>query len=206
MPEFTFDPGSGRYRDTAGRFISAARVREGVDATVDLSARRMGEIAAQLRAESVTVERFQAEMLRHVKDVHVANALAAYGGREQMTPERWGYVGARIRSEYGYVRGMTAEILDGRQPLNGRLNARARQYAQAGRVTYEAVMAREAGGRGQTEEKNTLHASESCEQCRSLSALGWVVLGTLPMVGSRTCKGQCRCTISRRRSREAEAA
>lgn len=206
MP-YTHDPRTGRYRDTAtGRLVSEASVRGGVDATADVSADRMGDAAARLRAGEITVERFQSEMLAHVKDVHVANAVAAYGGREQMTPARWGYVGARIRGEYGYVRGMTSDIIDGQQPLNGRLDARARQYARAGAVTYELVQSREAASRGQTEEHNVLHASESCSECKRLSALGWVALGSLPMVGARTCGAQCRCSISRRSGQQSEAA
>jgi hypothetical protein len=206
VPEFTFDPRSGRYREAGGRFVAESRVRSGVDAAVGLSSDRMATSAAQLRADEITVERFQAEMLRHVKEVHVANALAAHGGRAQMTPSRWGYVGARIRSEYGYVRGMVSDVIDGRQPLNRRLDARARQYAQAGAVTYEAIQAREATSRGQTEERNVLHAAESCSQCRTLAAAGWVALGTLPPVGARICRGQCRCTIARRGAAASEAA
>jgi hypothetical protein len=169
VPEFTFDPRSGRYREAGGRFVAESRVRSGVDAAVGLSSDRMATSAAQLRADEITVERFQAEMLRHVKEVHVANALAAHGGRAQMTPSRWG-------------------------------------YAQAGAVTYEAIQAREAASRGQTEERNVLHAAESCSQCRTLAAAGWVALGTLPPVGARICRGQCRCTIARRGAAASEAA
>lgn len=207
MAEFTFDPRPGRYRDVeSGRFVSAAQVREAVDATADLSAERMADAAARLRSGAITVEQWQAEMYAHVKDVHVAEALAGYGGREQMTPQRWGFVGARVRAEYGYVRNLTSEIIDGRQPLNASLDARVRQYAQAGRVTFETVQAREAAARGQNEERNILHARESCAECRGLAARGWVQRGTLPMVGARTCKNYCRCTIDRRTGRASEAA
>lgn len=193
---FLFAPSTGRYRDVAsGRFVKQARVREGVDATVGLSADRMGDAAARLRAEEITVEQFQAEMLAHVKDVHVSNALAAYGGREQMTPARWGYVGARIRTEYGYVRGMTSDILDGKQAMNGSLDARARQYAAAGRHTYTAVNRREAVNRGNGSERNVLGTAEHCADCSAQSARGWVPVGSLSQPGSRRCRGNCRCHI-----------
>jgi hypothetical protein len=206
MPDFTFNPRTGRYHEVNGRFVSDTQVRSGVDAAVDLAADRMGDAAARLRAGAITVEQFQAEMFAHVKDIHVATALAAYGGREQMTPERWGYVGSRIRAEYGYVRQMVSDIIDGKQPMTRALDARARSYAAAGRLTYEAVNAREAKARGQTEERNVLHAAESCGQCSSLAALGWVSLGTLPMVGARQCGRHCRCTVSRRAGAASEAA
>lgn len=206
MGSFRFNPKSGRYHGVDGRFVSNARLRSGVDAAVDLAADRMGGLAAQLRAGDITVERFQAEMYRHVKDVHVANALAAYGGRDQMNPSRWGYVGARVRGEYGFVRRMVDDIISGKQPMTRALDARARSYANAGRITFEVVQAREAAGRGQAEERNILHASESCAECRGLASRGWVARGTLPMVGARTCGRHCRCTVERRAGAAAEAA
>jgi hypothetical protein len=206
MPAFRFSPKTGRYHDERGRFVSDARQRAGVDAAASLAADRMGDAASRLRSGAITVEQFQAEMLRSVKDLHASVAMAAYGGRSQMDPSRWGFAGARIRTEYGFVRGMVSDIIDGRQPLTKALDARARSYAQAGRLTYEAIQAREAASRGQTEELNVLHASESCGQCRALEARGWVPRGTLPPVGARSCGRHCRCTVSRRSGRGAQAA
>lgn len=203
MSEFTFSSKTGRYRDTAtGRFVSDARLREGVDAAVDRSARLMGDAAARLRQDTISIEQFQAEMFAAVKDVHAASAMAAYGGRLQMSDARWGEVGARVRSEYGYVRNMVSQIIDGTQPLNGRFEARARSYASAGRITFETIQAREAAGRGYTEERNQIHSGESCRQCQGLAARGWVALGSLPLVGNRTCKQNCRCSIARRGARQ----
>lgn len=192
---FTHDPRTGRYRDGTGRFVPEASVRSGVDATVDVSADRMGGVAARLRASEITVEQFQAEMLAHVKDVHVANALAAYGGREQMTPSRWGYVGARIRTEYGYVRGMVGDIISGAQPMNARLDQRARSYARAGRHTYTAINRREAGTRGNRRERNVLGSAEHCADCSAQSRRGWVAVGSLTQPGSRRCQSNCCCHL-----------
>lgn len=202
---FTFDPERGRYRDEDGHPVADTRVRSGVDAAVDLAARRMADTSARLRSGAITVEQFQAEMFRHVKDVHVAASLAAYGGREQMDPSRWGRVGARIRSEYGYVRGMTSDLLDGKQPLTPALDARARQYAQAGRHTFTAVQRREASDRGNRSERNVLGSAEHCPDCQAQTARGWVTIGSLGFPGNRRCRSNCRCHIEFS-TRSAEAA
>lgn len=197
MTAFRYDDRSMRYRDvTSGRFISEWAVRDGVDAVVSLSAERMAKHAADFRAGAIDAAKFLSNMQAEIKSVHIASALAAYGGRDQMTPSRWGTVGQIIRREYGYARNMVADVLDGRQRMNGRLDARARMYAQAGRTTYENVRRREQAQQGVGFEQNHLHASESCGQCLAQSALGRVPIGTLIPVGSRTCRSQCRCTLS----------
>jgi len=207
VAEFTFTPRTGRFRDVAsGRFVPETRVRTAVDATVDLSSERMGELAGRLRSGEITLAQFQAQHQAAIKDVHVANALAAYGGREQMDASKWGVVGQRIRTEYGYARQLVADVLDGKQPLNGRFDQRVKSYAQSGRVTFEAVRGRQRRDAGEREEMNVLHAAESCSSCKSQSARGWVQIGGLVPVGSRACRGNCRCTITYRGAGKSEAA
>lgn len=207
MAEFAFSARAGRYRNReTGRFVSEAKVRDGVDAMVSTAADRMGELARQLRDGEITAAGFQVQMQVAIKDVHVAGALAAYGGRDAMTPARWGWVGARVRAEYGYARGLVSDIIDGKQPLNRQLDARVRQYASGGRVTYEAARGRQRKEQGETEERNVLHAAESCASCKAQSARGWVEIGALVPVGRRTCRGQCRCSIEYRGAQKAAAA
>lgn len=194
---FSFAPLAGRFRDPAsGRFVSEARVREAVDAVADLASSRMAALSARWRAGELTTAEWISAQLTEIKAAHIASALAAYGGREQMTPERWGLVGQMIRREYGYARAMADDVLLGRQPMNGRLDARAAMYGQAARTSYENIRRREEAERGQAWEENHLHASESCSQCRAQTALGRVPIGTLVPVGGRTCRARCRCTLS----------
>lgn len=206
MPSFTFSPSAGRFRDIAsGRFVPESSIVAGVDALVAQAAADLGALAGRMRAGTITAEAFQTELLATIKSLHVASALAAYGGRSQMTPERWGYTGSLIRAQYGYARAFVDDILSGRQP-DGRLVQRARAYASAGRLTYQAVTAREARRRGLNEARNILSARESCDQCKALAARGWIPADEMVPVGGRTCGAWCRCSIERRRRSAAEAA
>jgi hypothetical protein len=198
MPDFTWSEKAGRYRDASGRFVPEARVRTGVDVLVTQASDRMRQAAQDLRAGSIDVAAFQAALHRTIREVHIASALAAYGGRNAMTPERWGYVGSKIKRQYQYGRDFVADVISGKQSMNGRIDVRASMYAEAGRVTFEAVRAREGKRRGFSEERNVLHANESCSDCIDLTARGWVESGTLPPVGSRKCLSRCRCSIERR--------
>ena len=194
---FTFDRVSQRFRSLeTGRWVSEREVRDGVDRVADLASWCMGESAARFRAGEISAAQFQATMMGTIKDSQIAAALAAYGGRGQMDASRWGLVGRQIRTQYLYARQMVADVLDGRQRMNGRLDARARQYGQAARSLYENIRRREAAGAGMTFEANHLHATESCDQCRAMSAMGRVPIGTLVPIGQRTCRQSCRCTLS----------
>lgn len=208
MTAYSFDDRSGRFRDTpTGRYISERQVRDAVDAVVRLSGDRMADLARQFRAGTIDASRFTASMLEEIKSAQIAAALAAYGGREAMTPARWGTVGQMIRRQYGYARQMVADVLEGRQRLNGRLDARARMYASAARATYEGVRRGELARMGFAFERNVQHSQEGCRQCVAASAAGAVPIGTLPPIGSRTCRSACLCTlVFSRTASEAEAA
>lgn len=195
MPDFTWSERAGRFRDDRGRFVPEARVRSGVDALVDHGAVRASALADGVKDGSLPLAEFQSGMFRIIKDVHVASALAAYGGRDAMTPSRWGTVGNYIKTQYRYARGMTQDVASGRQAADGRLNVRATMYASAGRVTYETIRAKEQKERGNTEARNILHAQESCEQCTKIATSGWMPLDRMVPIGSRQCLTRCKCTL-----------
>lgn len=196
---YTYSRRLGRYRDAqTGRFISDRAVRDGVDNLADLASTRMAGHTRNMQAGTTTLADWQAQMLAEIKATHVAAGVAAHGGRAQMSPSDWGRVGQRVRAEYGYLRQMTADIASGKQPLDGRLVARAQQYGQASRVTFEAIKASDDKARGMTVERNVLHGRDHCGECPKLSERGWVTIGSLPPIGSRDCRVNDRCSIQRR--------
>jgi hypothetical protein len=78
--------------------------------------------------------------------------------------------------------------------------ARAQMYGRAAHSTFEAARSRDAEASGvEQEERNITGSGDPCTECPSLSARGWVPLGSLPPVGSRACLANCRCRIERRR-------
>lgn len=197
MASYRYDDRSGRFRDsTTGHYVSERQVRDGVDAAVSLASEHMGTLSADFRAGTLNAAQFLDGMLSEIKAVQIASALAAYGGREQMTSSRWGTVGQLVRQQYAYARQMVADVLDGKQRMNGRLDARARQYANSGRTTYENIRRREMAQAGMAFEWNVLHADESCPECLQQADLGPVPIGTLVPIGSRICRSACKCTLA----------
>ena len=196
---YTYDRRIGRYRDrSTGRLLSDRVVRDGVDNLADMASRRMADYSRRLLDGGMSLADWQARMMADIKASHVAAGVAAHGGKAQMSQADWGRVGQRVRAEYGYLRGFAQDIAFGRQPLNGTLPARASQYGQASRVTYEHVKGGDDKARGMTVERNVLHGRDHCSLCPTLSEKGWVPIGTLPPIGSRPCRSLDRCTIERR--------
>ena len=198
MAAFTYDAASGRYRAEGGRFVPDAQVRAAVDAVADASSERMAALAQRLRAGSMPLAEFQAGMMAEVRVAHLANGIAAYGGVDQLSQANYGFMGRLIRDEYARVRTFAADIAEGRQPLDGRLDNRAKMYGAQSRQTFSAVTARERALRGAQQERNVLGKGDSCDLCRAQSARGWVGMGALVPPGRRTCLSRCNCYLTYR--------
>ena len=175
--------------------MSDTTTQDAIDAWVVFMAARMHADATRFLAGDLTAATWQTALMADIKATHIASALAAYGGRDQMTPARWGLVGQIIRQQYDYQRAFTADVLGGRQRRNGRLPARAALYAAAARVTYQNVTRRVQADQGARWERNVLGTDESCRDCVQQTALGWVPLGTLSPIGSRACRSNCKCRM-----------
>lgn len=198
---YTFDRKLGRFRDAStGRLIAESVVRSGVDRLCDLTSARMAGYSRALLDGTLSLADWQQQMMADLKSSQVAAGVAAMGGRKAMTPADWGTIGQRVREQYRYLRAFATDISSGRQPLDGRLSARAQQYGQAARPTYESIRARNDLLLGYTHERNVLHGHDHCQQCPTLTALGWVPIGSLPMIGQRACRVHDRCTIQRRKT------
>jgi hypothetical protein len=208
-PTFTFDPVSGRYRGKNGRFIRPKLIRDEVDRVAKASAARTKTLADALRAGRVDLQTWEIGMRQEIKTGHLAAAMAAKGGREQMTPADYGRVGQLVRRQYDYLAGFATEIQDG-LPLDGRMTTRAGMYASAARGTYHQVERSEQRARGFDQERNVLGPVENhCTgrgSCEEETRRGWVPIGDLIPVTGRLCKTNCKCRLVYRNSQTGEEA
>lgn len=144
---------------------------------------------------------------RLLVDAHLTAAALARGSFAAIDHDTALLVGERLAEQFKYLDAFAAQAASravlgaataaGEPTLFGAADvARLAQYAAAPiRGTFSAVLRQDAGKRGETEERNVLGASNSCDECPSLSAEGWVPIGTLPEIGARECRGNCACEI-----------
>lgn len=193
---WTWEHRAGRFRHVdSGRFLPTSVVRAQVDAAVGDSAQTMRGLTQQLRDGRLTVAEWQQQMAQNVQVAHLSAATAAKGGWEQMAPADFGFVGARVRDQLGYLANFAQQVADGTQPLNGTAEQRAVLYGNAGRATHREMQRRMGHQAGDTFERNVLGATDSCPGCLDATAQGVVPIGTLPEVGDRDCSSNCRCVI-----------
>jgi hypothetical protein len=176
--------------------ISERERRDALDRMIDLTSGQLSQLARTYRGRQLPLETLQEGLLNIIKATHTAAVIAAADGRQNVTPQEWGLTGAHVRAQYVYARRLIDDLVTGRQPLNGRLDARLRSYAQAPRALYEDTRRRNAMRHGRRLERNILHAVESCDDCIRQARLGFVPLGTLTPPGTRECRSNCRCTIA----------
>jgi hypothetical protein len=206
VPDFRWNDVAGRFRDARGRFLSSEQVRRAIDATLRNHTNAVAALTDLLRQRALTLPEWERRMRLEVKNVHIYSALAAKGGRAQLTPQDYGRIGAVVKRQYKYLSGFAADISNG---TAGNVIGRAKLYAQAGRGTHEKVRQTEMKRRGFDEELNVLAPSEHCDgagSCVEQTDKGWVPVGSLVPIGGRLCVVNCRCHIRYRNSGTGEVA
>lgn len=199
MPEFRWSEGQQRWRDAAtGRMVAQAAVNQAVDSVIVKVGERLASITEQLQSNEITLAEWQTQMAHELKMLHIGAAMVGRGGRAQMSQGDWGWTGQRLRTQYAFLRQFAQDIATGKQKMDGRLLARAQMYAQAARATQREMMRRTAGIIGRVQERNVLGSAEHCAGCVRATSMGWVPIGTLPAIGTRECRSNCRCTIQTR--------
>lgn len=179
---------------------SPERLHRAILTATDNAGKSIRTFTQQLRDGRLPLAEWQAGIAAEIKAMHLAAAIVAVGGRENMTQSHYGRVGQIIRQEYRYLREFANGIADGSVPLDGRVLVRAEAYMRDGRETYSVFERLEMQRRGYDQERNVRDASDSCDECIELEDAGWVDLGTTPPPGSRTCRSNCRCRIEYRRA------
>lgn len=202
-PRYRWDPVVRRFRAPNGRFVAPTTVRSQLDHVLDGIGAEMKAISGQLRSGEISLGQWQTAMMEKIKESHLTAAVAERGGWSQMTQSDFGRVGQIIRREYGYVRNFADEIASGKVSLDGRIDARANLYGQAGRDTFYRFEHREQMREGRREVASYLNPADHCSECVDL-ADNWYDLETLELVegtgppvyeyiGQRICRSNCRC-------------
>jgi len=209
MGPFTWSGKAGRFRDGRGRFLSSRQVRSIIDRTLADHTRTVSEITSQLRARALSLTEWERRMRVEVKAIHVYSAMAAKGGRAQLTQQDLGRIGALVKRQYRFLSRFANQIFTGAQPMDGTLVNRTKLYVSAGRGTHEATRQREMRVRGFDQERNVLTPAEHCEgvgSCIEQTNRGWVPIGSLIPLGGRRCVTNDQCFIQYRNSQTGEVA
>lgn len=201
MPaSFSYSKSEGVYRyQPSGRKVSDRQLYQWVENAVETGGANLEKYARQLQDGAISTTDWAISAGTEIRDMHRAVAMIANGGKSQMTPSDWGFVGAKVREQLSFFNGFASEvdnIPDG-ATLTDAFVSRARSYYHAAYTTFAQALARRVAQNGHAEmEENLLETgSEHCEGCLAATAAGRVAIGTLTPVGDRECRFRCKCRI-----------
>jgi hypothetical protein len=204
MPHL-WDEALGRYRDGAtGELISHDVLRAAVRRITEDTADRLHILTERRLAGPLDTLGWRTAMRAELRTGYGVAASLAAGGVDQLGPSERGVLGGLLRNQYSWLDQFSLDLSTGRVEGPAAL-ARARLYAGGAHSTYEHFGRRGAINRGHDRERNVLGAADHCEECRGLAARQWVIIGSLPLPGSRSCQGNCRCSIETRAGAEVAA-
>lgn len=195
-----YDPVSGRYRGSNGRFLSQSAVEALVDGRINKLGTLLRRLTNRLADGDIAVDIWQQSVRELLKLAHVQAAIIGHGGRDSMTSSDWGRVGQGLREEYRYLEGFARDLLGGRiGPAMA--SARISLYAAAIRKTYWQGTELRQEKQGYSMMRRILDPQAAhCNDCRTYANRGLVPIGSLPLPGQRcACRSNCKCRVEFKR-------
>ncbi len=204
-PAFRWNQGAARFVGSNGRFVAREAVKAASETVASQAIRDMEAAAAELN-RSGNLAAFIARMRLNLQRATVANGVIAAGGVDQMNPQKWGRIGAELKTQYEYLEAFAERIRTGNLSP-AQIAANAKQYGNAPRVAFERFQAQNVmEALGHDEVANELGPGEhgSCEgagSCVEVSGEGFLSPDDprWSYPGERLCRGQCHCVVKTRK-------
>jgi hypothetical protein len=191
-----YDPVSGRYRGSDGRFLSQSAVEALVDGRINKLGALLRRLTNMLSSGDIALVQWQESVREALKLAHVQAAIIGNGGRDTMQASDWGRIGQRLRAEYRYLEGFARDLLAGSISTPMAL-ARIGMYAQAVRGSYWEGTTIRQEKQGYSLMRRILDPqAKHCDDCLRYAGRGAVPIGSLPMPGQRcACMSNCKCSV-----------
>jgi hypothetical protein len=189
----------GFYR-RGKRKYSGEQVLAAVDFYLDSKQASVAdELFQGLRSGKLTVKQAQLLGERELLKAHLNAAMAAKGGRAQLTLADAQRIAEYLQSEFGFWAQRMKKISEG-APLDGRVLQSFRAYFSAAATTYQKFEGLEMEKRGFDLWKNRLaDGLHHCEpkggrvSCPQLTRMGFIPRASRVLRGARACWWRCHC-------------
>lgn len=201
-----------RWYDTGtGRFVSEQAVTDEMRVHQQATYNVLDNLTTQLYRGQLTLEQWQIGVAYELKDAHLAQAMYAVGGKNNMTQANYGRVGGTLADEYRYLANFANDIASG-NVSEAQALARIKQYGIATQQSFwreydintpdnEEIWWDLAPG----DNCRTSGRGYGCVEKASGSPYRVGELDAHPGDGGATCHGNCRCTLRRTKRRELAA-
>lgn len=191
MPDYSWNPKVRRY-ERAGKIVEPKTVRGWIEVFTSNTKDRLGKIAEDYRSQAINRSEWFLESKQAIKEMHMAAAMVAQGGREAMTPQAWGRTGGKLKSELSYLKDFNSELFNGKEFSDAEFIARAMKYSSAGYKTYQnGVMERDREAGVKRILRVLDEGAKNCGDCPGLA--GEYDIKDVPAIGESACGGACNC-------------
>lgn len=178
---------------------------KGRESAVRVAQDRMGKVSSDLTNGKATQTQWAGSMREEITRAHVGQAALGYDTAE-LPDHIWDYVEDKIKFHQDAFDGFQADVKAGRYDnvlpdgedgpaYTAGVNARAAQYANASRATYENVHMLLGKDQGHTMAIRIMGAVDHCGDCEAEAAKGWQPIGEIAEIGDSTCRANCSCVI-----------
>lgn len=196
MPDFKFDGKTQRYRYASGagkgQFVAKAAIENLRKTYIEQQTTIALTLTDDLLNNRISLKDWELNFAQALKTASLNQWMIARGGLDKLSNRDKGLLGARLRSEYGYLRGFSDAISKGNL-TEAQIRSRAAQYFK-GLNTLDQDGKREGHAvSGFQFEQTILQPGESCQSCIAESLKGIQPIGSLIPIGQRTCRAGCNC-------------
>jgi hypothetical protein len=139
---YTWNPDKRRY-EKDGKPVPPDDVRKYIETYIDANKSELDAESESLllrMATGVLISRFFDKFRERIKDMHGTAGVIAYGGEDQMSPERWGRIGDKISREYEYLNDFEQAVEESRKATDDIVRAVVRQTSAPAKVVEKAVL------------------------------------------------------------------
>jgi hypothetical protein len=192
-----FDNKSQRYRNkSTGKFMSRKQVVDLLENQISLIKKDLTTVTNLLLDNKITVGAWDEIAPKAIKRGNVIAYALGKGGKYQLNDKDYAKISNKIRFEFGYLRKFAESIGNGKLTSN-QIRDRISKYGDGFYAMHE-----EGRRNGHSEnkykwERRYTSRGEICVDCSRYAAMGWQVIGSLPIVGQQSrCMSRCRCEFS----------
>jgi len=194
---FSFNPRTGRYfnKDT-GRFVKRSDVIKSVDAIASSAKSKLQYEVRKLARGKITVDRFQSNAAKILKDSHLQSAMLGAGGKGGMTPRIRGFVGGTLSNDYNRLNKMAVDLKAGKITRKQALS-RMSNYGESVRSSFFTADKESQIRTGRRFAKRLLTPGvQHCPECINYERREWTPIEDIIPVGvACSCRGRCRCVV-----------
>lgn len=178
---------------TRQKLLTVSQVTSEYLAAIGGTRTDLSGVARSLVAGEIDLTEFQRRAGALIEEAIIDAALALVGPLWTIMPAVMNAVLAAISAQLHWLALLVADIIAGKQRIDGSLLRRLGMYGGAGWAALQEIARQLALTDGLTEERNVLAPAEHCQGCLNETDRGWVKIGELVPIGSRDCLSNDLC-------------